>query len=109
MDPDTLRVRRARLGMTQAGLGAVLGVPTNTVMKWERGHQPVRHPRMLALALDALDARVAGYRRAAEAESAGGAPLTTVGAQPTAAAVLRVVRELGIDQDEAVRLLGGTP
>ncbi len=42
---------RAAAGMTQAQLGEALGVPANTIARWERGELAPQHPRMLELAL----------------------------------------------------------
>jgi non-specific serine/threonine protein kinase len=51
--PD-LRERRRALHLTQAQLGRVLGVPANTVARWERGDLPMRHAELVASALDNL-------------------------------------------------------
>ena len=50
-----MRRERKRLGMTQAQLAGRLGVPQSTVSHWETGKYRVAHPRMLALALWALE------------------------------------------------------
>lgn len=52
--PSELREKRAWLGMSQAKLADALGVPVNTLARWERGDLPIRHPKMLGLALYAL-------------------------------------------------------
>jgi transcriptional regulator with XRE-family HTH domain len=49
-----LRARRTALGLSQAALGRALGVPQTTIDRWERGVIRIRHPAMLALALEAL-------------------------------------------------------
>jgi transcriptional regulator with XRE-family HTH domain len=54
MKPDELRRERRRLRMTQAELGRALGVAVNTIAKWERGDQAIRHPKMLRLAIGTL-------------------------------------------------------
>jgi transcriptional regulator with XRE-family HTH domain len=37
-----LRRLRRRLGLTQARLAAVVGVPANTIARWERGEMRMR-------------------------------------------------------------------
>jgi transcriptional regulator with XRE-family HTH domain len=54
MRPEELRKERRRLRMTQAELGRAIDVAPNTIAKWERGEQPIRHSKMLRLALKAL-------------------------------------------------------
>jgi transcriptional regulator with XRE-family HTH domain len=49
IDPDTGRP------LSQAKLGALLGVPQQTVGRWESGARRISHPRILALALWALE------------------------------------------------------
>ena len=49
---DNLRKRRARLGLSQAELAGRLGVPANTLARWERGVIEVRHWRMVFRALN---------------------------------------------------------
>lgn len=107
MTPDDLLARRTRLGLSQAGLGAALGIHANTIAQWERAERAIGHPVMLALALDALDSRAAVLRRTSLDESAGGAASPSQSFVPTMAAVLVTMHEIGVDQDEAVRLLGG--
>lgn len=51
MDGETLRRQRKALGYSQAELGVVLGVPQNTISRWERGATRIQHPMILALAL----------------------------------------------------------
>src|ERR687886_202197 len=55
LGPAGLRRRREALHLTQADLGRVLGVARNTLARWERGKVPIRHPELVALALDHLD------------------------------------------------------
>lgn len=55
MHGSELRARRRRLGLSQAALGRAIGVPTNTIARWEQGAVGVRHPGMLRLALGWLD------------------------------------------------------
>lgn len=38
MLPEEIRALRTRLGLTQAGFEALLGVGRNTVVRWENGH-----------------------------------------------------------------------
>lgn len=40
--------------MTQRDLAGELGVPRNTLARWERGELEVQHPQMLSLALEAI-------------------------------------------------------
>lgn len=51
---EELRRQRELLDLSQSELAAALGVHPNTIAKWERGEQPIQHPRMLVLALDEL-------------------------------------------------------
>jgi transcriptional regulator with XRE-family HTH domain len=63
MDGETLRRRREALGMTQAELARALGVYQATISQWERGKRGIQHPRLLELALRALELeRQAGER-----------------------------------------------
>lgn len=57
MDADgaTVRAARARLGLSQQQLAMRLGVYQATVSDWECGRKGIRHPRVLALALWALE------------------------------------------------------
>ena len=52
--PATIRAFRATHDLTQAELGRLLNVPANTIARWERGDQDVRHPSVLLLALERL-------------------------------------------------------
>jgi predicted ATPase/DNA-binding CsgD family transcriptional regulator/DNA-binding XRE family transcriptional regulator len=54
LNPDELRYRRQALHLSQAQLGRALGVTRNSVARWERGELPIRHPELVALALDRL-------------------------------------------------------
>jgi non-specific serine/threonine protein kinase len=54
MGLSDLRERRQALHLTQAQLARVLGVPANTVARWERGDLPMRHAELVASALDNL-------------------------------------------------------
>lgn len=51
-----IRARRDQLGMTQSQLGQRIGVPANTIARWERGELRIDHPEMLRLALSAITA-----------------------------------------------------
>jgi len=53
--PEDLIERRRRLGLSQAELGRRLGTNSNTISRWERGDAPIGNPRMLDLALKALE------------------------------------------------------
>lgn len=62
-DPLTaanLVARRRALGLSQQALGEVLGVPRNTVARWERGALRVERPEWLELALNNFEARSRG-------------------------------------------------
>jgi DNA-binding transcriptional regulator YiaG len=63
MTGDTLKARRTKLGMSQGALARALDVPVNTLARWERGELGIRHPRILALALDALEAQRKGPKK----------------------------------------------
>ncbi|MHB8575864.1 MAG: helix-turn-helix domain-containing protein [Dehalococcoidia bacterium] len=52
--PEELRATRRRLRLSQTALGAELGVPQNTISRWELGLVPISHARMLRLALERL-------------------------------------------------------
>ena len=60
MDGDTLRRRREGLGLTQGELARLLGVYQATISAWENGVRGIRHPKMLALAFEAIEARRIG-------------------------------------------------
>ena len=60
------RERRLAMGMTQRDLAGELGVPMNTLARWERIEREVQHPRMLHLALDALRSQWEGTDGAAD-------------------------------------------
>lgn len=55
MNGEQLRERREGLGMTQAELARKLGMYQTTISQWEQGRKGIRHPRMLDLALRALE------------------------------------------------------
>lgn len=57
--PRVLRETREALSWSQSRIGDALGVPKNTIARWERGDQRIAHPGILILALDALTAREA--------------------------------------------------
>lgn len=54
MTPADLIRFRERLGWTQSRLAEALGIPTNTLARWERGELLIRHPTILRLALERL-------------------------------------------------------
>lgn len=56
MTPAEIKRRRAALGLSQAKLGALLGVTENTVYRWEHGDVVTDNPAMLDLALKHLEA-----------------------------------------------------
>lgn len=59
--PEDLLDRRKRLGVTQVDLARTLGVSANTIACWERGDKPIGNPRMLDLALRAIEHGVEGW------------------------------------------------
>jgi transcriptional regulator with XRE-family HTH domain len=60
MTGSELRTRRQALGWTQQALAERLGVPRNTIARWERGELRIEHERLLDLALEALERRAHG-------------------------------------------------
>ncbi len=65
--PEMLQEFRAEFGLTQANLRDLIDVTWQTLSRWERGVQPIRHPRLLYLALQQLRRqlrRQPGSRRA---------------------------------------------
>lgn len=54
VDGPSLRTWRVAHGLSQEQLASMLDVPMNTVARWERGEVAIRHPRIVALALQAL-------------------------------------------------------
>jgi transcriptional regulator with XRE-family HTH domain len=55
MDASALRDWRQAHELSQGQLASMLDLPINTLARWERGEVAIRHPRILALALHALD------------------------------------------------------
>jgi DNA-binding XRE family transcriptional regulator len=58
-----LKAARTRLGMTQRALAEALGIHWTTVSVYENGQDPI--PKMVALALEALETRAARVRKSA--------------------------------------------
>lgn len=58
MTPADFRAFRARLGLSQTGLAAQLGVTQNTISRWERGEMEIANPTMLRLALERLEQQI---------------------------------------------------
>lgn len=56
--PEMLRQFRLDFGLTQENLHDLLGVTWQTLSRWERGVQPIRHQRLLYLALQTLRGRL---------------------------------------------------
>jgi transcriptional regulator with XRE-family HTH domain len=52
--PQQLRAWREARGWSQQRLADALGVPVNTVARWERAELPIRHGTILHLALREL-------------------------------------------------------
>jgi transcriptional regulator with XRE-family HTH domain len=50
-----LRLRR-RLGLSQAGMAALVGVPANTIARWERGEMAMRPAMNRLVRLTTADA-----------------------------------------------------
>lgn len=55
---EIVRQTREKLKLTQAQLGAALGVAGNTVARWERGISAPEYPEMLELALLGLETKL---------------------------------------------------
>lgn len=55
MDGIELRHRREELGLSQSQFSALIGVPANTIARWERGTLRIAHPVLLQLALDQIE------------------------------------------------------
>jgi transcriptional regulator with XRE-family HTH domain len=55
MDGSELQRRRKALGLSQSQLGEKIGIRQPSISAWEQGHKPIGNPRMLALALWALE------------------------------------------------------
>jgi transcriptional regulator with XRE-family HTH domain len=64
MDGQDLKRRRDALGLSQKELGLLLGVMQNTVSRWELGLVVIRHPKILALALERISQGVAARNAA---------------------------------------------
>jgi transcriptional regulator with XRE-family HTH domain len=59
MTGATLKAWRHRLGLTQRQAAEMLGVSAITLSAWEIGRVTIKRPRMLLLALRALEAELA--------------------------------------------------
>src|SRR5262249_44014200 len=57
VSPEGLVERRQALGLTQRALGDLLGVPRNTVARWERGELRVARPEWLDRSLAEIEKR----------------------------------------------------
>jgi predicted ATPase/DNA-binding CsgD family transcriptional regulator/DNA-binding XRE family transcriptional regulator len=60
--PTELRARRQALGLTQAGLAALLRVTSTTVARWERNEQRIGNPERVRAALARLEISAPGNR-----------------------------------------------
>lgn len=49
MTGEELKRRRRQLGLSQTGLAALLGIPQNTISRWEVGKIAIGEPRSLWL------------------------------------------------------------
>jgi DNA-binding transcriptional regulator YiaG len=67
MTPSDLRRLRRRLGLSQAGFAALVGVTSNTVARWERGELGMR-PTTIRL----LEMIAAAPQRPKKKASSGG-------------------------------------
>jgi len=65
MTPAELQATRKRLGLSQDALGKLLGVPQNTISRWELGLVPIARPAMLARALRDIEHERGGRREIA--------------------------------------------
>ncbi len=92
MTPESFRQFRAEIGASQGSLARILGVTRYTVIRWESGD--TRVPRTVELAMDNI--------RRHRAEMRGNN-------YPLMSDVLHVMREEGLNQDEAVRIFGVEP
>lgn len=92
MTPAEFAAIRSELGLSQLALSRVLGVARMTVLRWENGLVPI--PRTVDLAIDNI--------RRHRAAMVGNA-------YPLMGDVLRVMREEGLSQDDAVRAFGVEP
>lgn len=61
MNSTAFKARRLRLGYSQAGLAAKLGVDPQTVSRWERGEH--RIPPMVTLAMQTVKPERRGKRK----------------------------------------------
>src|SRR5436190_8526573 len=55
MMPAEVQTRRRALGLTQARLGELVGVTSNTVARWERSERRISRPSALARVFDQLE------------------------------------------------------
>jgi DNA-binding XRE family transcriptional regulator len=104
--PAEFAAIRGELGLSQAALARVLDVARITVLRWENGLAPI--PHTVDLAIDNIRhhthdvgherIRVAGHRRAVTADVVD-----------REVDVVRVMREEGLPQDEAIRAFGVEP
>ncbi len=92
MTPAEFAAIRGELGLSQAALARVLDVARITVLRWENGLAPI--PHTVDLAIDNI--------RRHRAAMAGNA-------YPLMADVVRVMREEGLPQDDAIRAFGVEP
>jgi len=58
-----LKQARARLGLSQTELAEALGIHRSAIARYETGTLPV--PKLVALAIEALEYRAGGTRRTA--------------------------------------------
>ena len=62
MTGEELRIRRERLGISQAQLAIALQRPLDSIQNWEQGRRAIPMPGVLRFVLDALTACAGAYR-----------------------------------------------
>lgn len=67
MDLKELKERRTQAGLTQSGLGELLGVSPETIKSWELGRNPIQ--KIATIAIDAV-LKVIEQEQAAKARNA---------------------------------------
>ena len=68
MTPSALAAFRLRFALSQRELGRLLGLPANTIWRWEQGKMAIQQPALLGWALTGLGAALEA--RAALGQSA---------------------------------------
>jgi len=60
MTGDELRQRRLALGLSLTEMAERLGVDRQTLWRWEHGIMRMRHPEIVSLMLEKIEAEAAG-------------------------------------------------